>query len=75
MAGSQEISAHFQVPFVAFPFGGVTVQILRHALGDGLGKGDQRSSHSTKLHDTEKNGRRSKIRWNLKMTGPGRITA
>ena len=54
MAGSQEICAHFQVPFVVFPFGNVTVQNLRHVLGDGLGKGDRRSSHSTKLHNTGK---------------------
>ena len=44
----------FQVPFVAFPFGDVTVQILRHVLGDGLGKGDRRPSQSTKLHSTGK---------------------
>ena len=40
MADSQEIRAHVQVPFAAFPVGGVTVKILRHVLGDGLGKGD-----------------------------------
>ena len=37
VAGSQEICAHFRVPFAAFPFADVT---LRHVLGDGLGKGD-----------------------------------
>ena len=38
VARSQEIVAHFQVPFFAFPFGNVTVQVLRHVLGDGLGR-------------------------------------
>ena len=54
VAGSQEIGAHFQVPFVVFFFRGVTVQILRHVLGVGLGKGDRRSSRSAKHHDTGK---------------------
>ena len=40
VAGSQEICAHLQVPFVAFPFGDGTVQILWHVLDDGLGQGD-----------------------------------
>ena len=52
VAGSQEICAYFQVPFVAFSFGDVRVQKLRHVLGDGLGKGSRRSSQTTKLHNT-----------------------
>ena len=54
MAGSQEMCAHFQMPFVAFLFGDGTVQNLRHVLGDGFGKGDGRSSQPTKLHNTGK---------------------
>ena len=37
---SQEFCVHFDVPFVAFPFGGVIVQVLRHVLGHRLRKGD-----------------------------------
>ena len=31
---------HFDVPFVAFPCGGVIGQVLRHVLGHRLGKGE-----------------------------------
>ena len=48
------LCVHFVVTFVAFPFGGVTVQNLRHVLGDGLGKGDGRSPNSAKHHTLEK---------------------
>ena len=59
VAGSEEICAFFffffdKVPFVAFPVGAAIVQNLRHVLGDGLGKGDRRSSSSTKLYKTGK---------------------
>ena len=38
---SRKFSAHLDVPFVVFPFDGdVIVQVLRHVLGHGFGKGD-----------------------------------
>ena len=41
MTSSQKVCAHFDVPFVVFPFGGVIVQVLRRVLGHEFGEGDR----------------------------------